>query len=331
MDERIEISVAKKKYLQYVLIVVGVILTAVIAGIGIYNTPTKRLDRMLDLGNKYLEAYDYEQAVIQFKKAIEINPMSVEAYLGMVEVYIRTGDFDMALEYAKKGYELTGDERLREKAEMIESGNVMASNGNLMRVSYYDGDDNLIGYEIFTYNLLGQKETTSVYDENGMEVDVGLFQYDQNNNRTIGYYYFPSIQRLERLECEYDQEGNVVKEEKFENKSGKFVECIEYEYDSEGRKIRQNYYDEHNKLKYYDEMENNSEGKCTKLSRFDEMGNLTGYEEYEYDLSGYPIKEKSYDNSGDLQQYFEYGFDSDGKRTWGKSYDATGNLIDYWK
>lgn len=331
MDKKIEICVGKKKNFQYVLFAAGVILAAVIAGIGIYNTPAKRLERMLDLGNKYLEAYDYEQAVIQFNKAIEIDPMSVEAYLGLVEVYIRTGDFDMALEYAKKGYELTGDERLREKIEMIESGNITASNGNLMEVGYYDADDNLIGYEKYTYNLLGQKEMTSVYDGNGVEVDSGLFQYDQNNNRTISYYYYPSIQRLERMEYEYDQDGNVIKIEKFENKSGKFVECIEYEYDSGGRTIRQNFYDEYNNLKNYDEMENNSEGKCTKVSRFDGMDNLMGYEEYEYDLSGYPIKEKSYDNLGNLQQYFEYGFDSDGKRIWGKSFDASGNLIDYWK
>ncbi len=52
----------------------------------------------------------------------------MSAYLGLVEVYIRTGDFDTALEYARKGCEMTGDERLKEKIAMIVSGNITASN-----------------------------------------------------------------------------------------------------------------------------------------------------------------------------------------------------------
>jgi hypothetical protein len=39
---------------------------------------------------------------------------------------ILVSDFETALEYAKKGYEATGDERLKEKIDMIKSGNTCA-------------------------------------------------------------------------------------------------------------------------------------------------------------------------------------------------------------
>ena len=100
---------------------IAVVLIALVAGIGIYNSPNNRLSRQLDLGNRYLEEQNYEQAIVEFDKAIEIDPMCVDAYLGKAEAYIGLGDLQSALDTLQAGYELTHDERLKSKSDEIET------------------------------------------------------------------------------------------------------------------------------------------------------------------------------------------------------------------
>lgn len=129
-----------------------VIMLAVIVGSGIYNAPDRRFVRQLDLGHRYLEEQNYEQAVVAFMKAIEIEPMRVEAYLGLVDAYTGAGDNEKALKALQKGYDLTKDERLRQRIEEIEDlvrkevvWNVKRkdfsyrdSNGDVLMRIYYD-------------------------------------------------------------------------------------------------------------------------------------------------------------------------------------------------
>lgn len=107
-----------------VIAVVAVIVLAVTAGIVIYDTPEKRLARQLDLGNRYLEEQNYEQAIVAFDLAIAIDPKSAEAYLGKAEAYIGLEDTGQALATLERGYEVTRDEQL--KARMDEMTSVEA-------------------------------------------------------------------------------------------------------------------------------------------------------------------------------------------------------------
>ena len=93
---------------------VALILIVLIIGFIIYNSPSKRLSRQLDLGNRYLEEQNYEQAIVEFDKAIAIDPMSVDAYLGKVQAYESMGDEEKAIEVLQTGYEITGDLRLKD-------------------------------------------------------------------------------------------------------------------------------------------------------------------------------------------------------------------------
>lgn len=106
--------------------VILVILLAVIIGFSIYNTPANSFSRQFDLGQRYLEELNYEQAVVAFNKAIEIDPRSADAYLGLADAYIGLGDEEAAYEALEVGYEATGDERIKTrinemKADMTES------------------------------------------------------------------------------------------------------------------------------------------------------------------------------------------------------------------
>lgn len=81
-----------------------------------------REENMLELGQRYLDELNYEQAIVCFEEYLKIDPMSVEAYLGLAETYERLGDLDKAREILIAGLEITGDGRLQEKLGDYVSG-----------------------------------------------------------------------------------------------------------------------------------------------------------------------------------------------------------------
>ena len=66
-----------------------------------------------DLGMRYLNEGNYQEAVIAFEAAIKIDPMRPEAYLGAAEAYVGLGDTDSARKILEKGYAATNDDTLK--------------------------------------------------------------------------------------------------------------------------------------------------------------------------------------------------------------------------
>ena len=83
-----------------------------------------------DLGIRYLSEGNYEEAIIAFTVAIEIDPKNKDAYLGLAEVYIAQGESDKAEEILEKGFDITGDERLSARLEEIKSRNNESANND---------------------------------------------------------------------------------------------------------------------------------------------------------------------------------------------------------
>ncbi len=66
-----------------------------------------------DLGMRYLNEGNYQEAVIAFEAAIKIDPKRPEAYLGAAEAYVGLGDTDSARKILEKGYAATNDDTLK--------------------------------------------------------------------------------------------------------------------------------------------------------------------------------------------------------------------------
>ena len=66
-----------------------------------------------DLGVKYLSEGNYEEAIIAFTAAIDIDPKRYEAYLKAAEAYEAMGDLNSARDILKTGYDMTGEEMLK--------------------------------------------------------------------------------------------------------------------------------------------------------------------------------------------------------------------------
>ena len=58
---------------------------------------------MLSLGEKYLLDLNYEQALVQFLKVIEIEPMNPRGYIAAADAYIGLGDYENAAKIIAKG------------------------------------------------------------------------------------------------------------------------------------------------------------------------------------------------------------------------------------
>jgi len=77
-------------------IIAGIAALVIAGGIwGYSQTPGQRLNSCLSLGNRYLNEVDYEQAVTEFSKALEIEPRNEEALKGILEVAARTNDQEL--------------------------------------------------------------------------------------------------------------------------------------------------------------------------------------------------------------------------------------------
>ena len=312
-------------------ITAAVILLSFLIGISIYNKPTKgNLAEQLDLGNRYLEEMDYEQAIVAFNRAIEIDPMSVDAHLGLVEAYIRSGEFEMALEAAKKGYDLTGDERLQEKIEMIESGNIFSSLGYIIKRTFYDEKGNLSGWHKYTYNRNEQQATVTAYDGSGNETGKIELVYDEKGRQIIGYSYGTYDGKLGLMKYYYEGEQLVKSEHYNDATENELTSYTLYECDEDGRISKEEEYDASGVLTRYKIPEYDVNGHRIKLSDYGSFGELMFYQTWELDENGNITRHETYSGDGRMNGYSVYEYDEDGNSLGGKYYDADGNLRGEW-
>ena len=71
-----------------------------------------------DLGMRFLSEGNYEEAIVAFTAAIEIDPKQAEAYVDAAKAYIDAGDEASAAEWLQKGMEQASD--TAELAAMLE-------------------------------------------------------------------------------------------------------------------------------------------------------------------------------------------------------------------
>ena len=114
---------AAKKNIIIIIIAAVLLIGGGITAIAVVNShsASSGVSDDLQLAERYLSEQNYEQAVIEFQKVLEIEPMNVEAYLELSNTYLKLGDYDMALDVLQIGLKNTGDERIRRKiAEFTE-------------------------------------------------------------------------------------------------------------------------------------------------------------------------------------------------------------------
>lgn len=201
-----------------------------------------------DLGMRYLSDGNYEEAIIVFTAAIEIDPKNAGAYLGRANAYIGLGDTDENLAAAWADFEeargidetnpdawlgladvcirrgeyddargileealtATGnDPSIADKLEEMKSGNVTDSSGRIRRRTGYDGSGNLAWYHTYEYGPNGNVSLATSYDASGVQTGQVELRYDGEGREVVGYGWVSETGELGRLEFQYDSQGNL--------------------------------------------------------------------------------------------------------------------------
>ncbi len=103
------------RFFIYILIAVAVVIMGTLAILqNRQSNGSASAQEHIDLGRIYLTELSYEKAALEFTRAIEIEPLNPDAYLGLAEAYVSMGDTEKAREVLEDGYNKTGDERLRD-------------------------------------------------------------------------------------------------------------------------------------------------------------------------------------------------------------------------
>jgi len=100
---------------QIVVSVCLVVLALIIAGGIIFSINRETADNpehFITLGERYLTELNFEQAIVQFARVIEIEPMNIRAYLGVAEAYLHLDQIDNSANVLINGIDATNNENL---------------------------------------------------------------------------------------------------------------------------------------------------------------------------------------------------------------------------
>ena len=292
-----------------------------------------------DLGVRYLAEGNYQEAILAFNAAIEVDPKNAQPYigrakaivlsgeteenlaaaradyqeaadlgdtseevwLGLADVYIREGDYDKALEILKEGLEKTGgNNAIAQKIAELESGTITDNSGKIRRESKYDASGELMWYHEYTYDVQGRVASVTAYNSSGIQIGYLEYRYTSDGRSENGLIVSSETGEISELIYEYDSAGNVTSVF-FYDTEGNLTSQRTWEYDTEGNVIRENIFGPDGVQTSYTtyEYSENSE----KTSSFGANGEMNYYMIQEYDDQGFPQKQSFYSADGTLEWY----------------------------
>ena len=249
---------------------------AILAFTAAIEIDPKRAPAYLERGNAYILSGETEEnltsAQADYEKAIDLDEASAEAYLGLADVYIRQGDYDKALEILQEGLEKTGENQdIADKIKEIESGKISDSSGRVRRQNYYDPDGNLKRYYTRTYYDNGYEMIW--YDANGsIERRVVLTETDEEK---IEITYDEDNTVMTKRVYIYREDGTEMGYESFTS-NGTLMGRREYTFDINGKRNGFIDYAEDGKIIQHQETSTNEQGQ-TITSFYNANGTLREY------------------------------------------------------
>ncbi len=282
----------------------------------------------LDLGQKYLLDGNYEQAIVEFNRVIEIDPKNVEAYIGLADAYAALGDYESAIEALERGIAETDSDELRAKLEEIRALAEAAASagGEGQGETEAGGDEDRGGPE-----TTGQEEQTEQEEETPEVMPIvepdfsiiafgGFVQRAPSDNPNVKRYnqfsiYSTSRQWLGMNETEYDDSGKAVAHTAYMSSDNNFNPLTDPgEHNVNVTKTENKYEDP----QPYDEAANASlleydpEREVWVLNFTDDSGYIK--EMYsEYNKDGYIVK--SFQSVANGSETVTYKYDSQNKLT----------------
>ena len=125
-----------KKIIGIAAAILAVLVLIAVIVLVVNNISAGRYNRLIDKGNNYLDQMDYDDGIVAFDEAIQIDPKRPEAYEGKVNIYIAKGDYESALSVINDGFgAIEGDDYVASFTEFAtgvyeQYADVLVSEGN---------------------------------------------------------------------------------------------------------------------------------------------------------------------------------------------------------
>lgn len=208
-EESNSIISAKKKKKGIVIAVstavVLLILGTLIVSLTVFGGADRiRVERLCSLGDRYLSELEYEEAIVAYEAAIEIEPKTEKAYIGLADAYIGLDDYESALKALERGIRETDSERLEDYRDDVQEewdDKERRICGTVFLVDTDLNDSNNDGIADFGVYLTDRsgKTTTFQTDENGY-YDTGRLKKGTYSLRFFKEGYV-------EYQCEVDLKG----------------------------------------------------------------------------------------------------------------------------
>ena len=103
----------KRNIIILAVVLVVLIVGGIIAAVAVSTNSRTDIAETLTLAERYLDEKNYEQAIFEFNKILEIDPMNIDAYIGKAEALIALGKEDEAIALLQDAYDRTSDEEIK--------------------------------------------------------------------------------------------------------------------------------------------------------------------------------------------------------------------------
>ncbi len=251
-----------KAKIKFIIPIIIAVIAIIIAALYIDFKPAERTDvtSLVSTAQKYLLENNYEQAIAEFEKVIELDPMNADAYIGIAKAYVKIGDAEKAVKWLEKGYELTRDERLRDMIDKLNSRESSEETpapettpASAPENEIINNDDG--SYYEMAFNTDGKIVHEDFYDKNGKRFGYADIEYYPNGNKKIEKYY---REDGSYYVSEYDTDEKLTKKTSY-NSDGSIFYYEIYEYDPNGNMIlKTSYYGDDDSIRKYDKHEYDS-------------------------------------------------------------------------
>ena len=264
---------------------------AIIAFTAAIDIDPKRAEAYVGRGDAYIGSGETEDnlatALADYEAALELDETLADAWLGLADVYIRRGEYDKALEVLREALEKTGnDQSIADKLAEMEAGTYRDSAQNIRRSNTYDLDGTLVSYTEYEYDELGRRCGWSNYYLGSTETgEQGPIELINTCVVT-----FDDKNRPERYQF-YDPEGELT-------------EWDTFVYNEDGLKSEQYRYEADGSLNCYFYFYYNDAGLETRYEGYWSDGTMYSYWLSEYDENGELIRETEHDpETGEVIRY----------------------------
>lgn len=200
--------------------------------------------------------------------------------------------------------------------------------GKLYREVYYNSNGLKFSSIIYEYDGYGRIASEIELGENDAPVSKSTFEYNDAGQKTAMLNYTAEgpeeYSFAYRVDYEYDENGNLVREQRTENDV--IVAITVYEYNENGILIKKDQYEGEDFMICSYEYELDENGNAKRCIRHDFIEGVDIENRYTYDSKGNMITDVSCDADGAVQNRMEYDYDENGNEIKCSIYDGFGGL-----